>query len=197
MPAADNVKSLAQLASQCTTAKIIYKKVGEDWHSDRLVEPYSLSHSGDNLIVLTWQLDPELDGAAWRNFRVDRITRVSSGGKLFTPRTPVTLHLGEVSQFIFDRDPEPAAPSKASPAELYFKFVEAALLDAKLTESELQEAKKLSSRLNPQRLKAIHAQIYANLINELCMDGLLSPPEEEMLRNMRLFLGELGWSPGG
>ena len=193
---AETLRRLQELASQQLTARISYRKPAEDWCTQREVEPYSLTYSGQNLIVLTWQLDPVLDGEAWRNFRIDRIVSVANGGHEFTPRTSVTLHLGEMTPFVFDETRSRlAAESKPSAPETYFRCIERAMLDGVMTNTEISEARELGRLLRKPELKAIHAQVLANLLNEVAMDGKLTAREEEQLRNMRFFLQELGRCP--
>ncbi len=191
----DTLHRLQKLAEVMQTALITYKKVGEDFHSERLVEPYSLTFSGPNYIILTWQLDPALDGPAWRNFRLDRIGRVSTGNRPFAPRIPVTIHLGEIEQFEFDDKPDVAAPSIKTLSQRYFECIETALLDGVMTNAEVEKARFLGASLPEGHRRAIHAQVYANAIGEVCLDGYIEPSEEELLSNMRFFLSELGWSP--
>ncbi len=192
----DVLRSLCDLAKARNTALITYKKPGENWITERNVEPYSLSMTGqDAFIVLTWQVAPSCEEPSWRNFRIDRITSVKNAGVIFHPRAPVTIDDGELRKFIFDEAPRGKGKSPPSPQEKYFKYVEKAMLDGQMTKREITHAKKLSAGLRAGQLRSVHASAYGNLIAEITMDGEISDDEEELLTNMRVFLNELGWAP--
>lgn len=202
------LRTLQQCAEQNLMAVIVYRKPGESWRTERLVEPYQLTYSGPNLIVLTWQFDPELDHPGWRNFRVDRIQTAANSGKRFRPRIPVTLHTGEVTQFEMRDNKELEQQMLASgqlqvheltpPPSLqqqYAQALENALYDGIVSETESKRLMKLQKKLDAQQMKSTHAQVYANTINEITIDGRVSDEEESLLENMRVFLTGLGWCP--
>lgn len=188
------LKLLIGLSRQRQVAHITYRKPGENWVTERHIEAYSLSYSGQNPIIATWQLDPVVDQPSWRNFRVDRIAAVRGTGQSFVPKMPVAIDDGLAEDFVFG-GPISARSSKKSPGEKYFTYIEKAMLDGQMTKRELNHAKKLAIELTPPQVKAMHARAYSNLILEVTMDGELSEDEEDMLTNMRVFLGELGWAP--
>lgn len=191
-----NLDAIVTCAKSRFLAHITYKKPGDDWVTERYVEPYSLSNSQGNIIVRTWQVDPVLCDEAWRCFRVDRMVLVRNSGQFFSPRTTVTIDDGIITEFRMDDDGNAGSSvSLPSPAEKYFRYIEKAMLDGEMKKGELIHAKKLAMGLRPTQIKAQHALAYANLIDELTMDGDLSEDEEDLLTNMRVFLMELGWAP--
>jgi hypothetical protein len=157
------------------------------------VEPYELQHNRDDLIVLTWQVEPEvLDGPGWRNFRVDRIEGVRDTRRTFEPRIPITLHHGACRQFVFEDKPSPSPPT---PGAAYYAHLMASMLDGKITKEELSQAKSLGVPLSEAKRRAVHARVLATVIGEVCADGQIDDAEVTYLRNVRKFLDLLGWSP--
>lgn len=199
-PAPDVLTVLQKCGEGNRRALITYRKPGEEWVTERVVEPYQLTYSGNGIpgsggvIVLCWQVAPELSAPAWRNFRIDRIVTAKPIADVFAPRMPVTLHTGEAKRFEMDDDP--AAPrSKPSPAQIYFQHIDKALGDLKLTDRELAKARELQEVLRPGQIRALHAQVYAAAVNDTCADGDLTDEEIDRLQAMRVWLNELGWSP--
>ena len=177
-----------------------YRKPGQDWATDRMVEPYTLTHTTmDDFIVRTWQVSPTIDGDGWRNFRVDRITSCKPVGTLFSPREAITIPTGEVRSFQMSDEPDypniRANPSPPSARELYYRHLTKSLHNNLLSAAEQRDAKKLASTLTEDEKRAIHAMIYANLLNELSADGILDNSELDTLTTMRVWLTELGWCP--
>lgn len=189
----DALRELCNLASQYRLAFLCYQKPGEDSTTDRVVEPYRLQESGGNLMVQSWQVKPEIgDKSKWRNFRIDRITRVGDGGGTFKPRCAVTIHQGEVEAFKWGHDPVQTTDIAAG---YYLRKIEKSMLDGHITPNELMACKSYGSALSPQARKGVHAQVYSNVLQEVLMDGEVSEKEERYLRGVREFLSQLGWAP--
>lgn len=209
------VEALAKLAESQHVAVIDYRKPGEEVPTRRWVEPYHMQYNNADLIVLCWQLKPEVTDQphCWRNFRVDRIAAVYDSTKGFDPRREITIHTGEVTRFTM-HDPvtgtePPAEPpptrareakDRATPGTLaavnrYFGFLEAALMDGKVNVDEKETAHVYASHLSLDQLRAAHAQVYANILREVLTDGTIDFKEEEYLRKCRRALKALGWEP--
>lgn len=193
---AEIIQIIQMLGQRRTLGRIIYRKPGEDWRTERVIEPYSFSynHSG-NLILLTWQMDPRLGEPCWRNFRTDRIQAIQNEGRPFLPRCPITVHTGESAPFRWGEQAENGPRSAPSAQEQYFLALEQALLDNELTSQESKRLTKLQTKLNEGEVKAIHAQAYANLIDEVVADGYLTADDEDTLATRRVFLTSLGGCP--
>lgn len=188
------VLTLGDLAQSKLMARMIYQKPGfAPDVTPRLVEPYQLFFNGPNLIVLTWQVEPAVEGDAWRHFRVDRIIAIENSSRQFEPRTTITLGTGAVRQFVMGE--EPAKPVKENMQDHYARYLEDVLMDGDLSQDELTRVVRVSSLLTRPQIKAVHAQVYASLLNELARDGDISEDEEAVLSNMRIFLEQIGWCP--
>jgi len=85
--------------------------------------------------------------------------------------------------------------AKMGPAEDYFRHLEDAMLDAKVTPDEMTLARSLGDRVEPHERKAVHARVYASVLHEVVQDARISHREEIYLRAVRDFLEKLGWAP--
>ena len=198
----DVVHEVVRLAEAGRVVRLTYRRPGEGAAGDYLVEPYGF-HPGPNGPVLhTWQLEPAPGprGEGWRDFRLDRVTAASDAGRAFTPRAPVTA----------SRDvPTPAAATGGpgfkgfgerpiagmGDAEDYFRQLEEAMLDGRVTEEEMALAEALRDRVEIHERKAAHARVFASVLHEVLQDGRISHREELYLKNVRQFLEQLGWAP--
>lgn len=188
----DVLSALCGLAEKSRVAFLLYRKPGEDGCTERHVEPYRLQESGGNLMVQTWQLKPAIgDRTKWRNFRIDRIQSVADGGSTFSPRCPVTIHLGEVNAFEWGHDPV----QTLGPAVEYQQCIEDAMLDNRVTPSEIAQAKTIGIKLSLAQLRGVHGQVYCNILQEVLRDGEISQQENEYLAGVRMVLAKLGWEP--
>ncbi|MEL6739864.1 MAG: WYL domain-containing protein [Planctomycetota bacterium] len=193
-----HLQRLQKLAAERLTAIIVYRKPGENWRTERRIEPYSLTYNAaGNLIVLTWQQDPFVPSPSWRHFRIDRMTSVQNGKTTFEPRTSLTLHKGDLKRFVFGATAEEAPkPTPASPEELYTRALDSALLDAQLDDNEFVQLRQLQNNLDPEQIKAIHARLYSLTLDEIIMDARINDEEEAQIVRTGAFLSELGWKPG-
>jgi hypothetical protein len=80
-------------------------------------------------------------------------------------------------------------------AEDYFRQIETAMLDGKITEEEMALAQSLRDRVEIHERKAAHARVFASVLHEVLQDGRISHREELYLANVRAFLDRLGWAP--
>jgi hypothetical protein len=168
---------------------IDYEKLGGE-RSRRVVEPYLFQHSGDNLMVCCWQVNPDCgEDDAWRNFRIDRITAVADGGVAYTPRRAVNL--AEAREFAMDVQPGGTLDS----VNEYFSHVWAAMGDARFTVVERDRAAELAARLSPAQVRAVHAQLLRDALQECLLDGEITDYEMEFLEKARRFLKRVGWVP--
>jgi hypothetical protein len=188
------IKTLQRCGEGHVLAQIVYKKPGEDWVTERRVEPYQFTYSVGGTIVECWQINPDLGAPAWRNFRVDRIVRADATAVSFAPRIPVTLHTGETRRFVMEEN-KVALPSAATPVQLYTERLNAVLADLDLTDVERLDLSKLAQNLEVDQIRAIHGRFYAMALAEICADGHVRDEEIERLTAIRIWLTELGWSP--
>src|SRR4051812_2142931 len=102
MGALDNLVALARCQRM---AVVDYKKPFDAEVTRRIVEPYQLLYSGENLMALCWQIDPEVtDRQCWRHFRIDRIASVYDSQREFRPRADITIGSGYMEQYEFRED---------------------------------------------------------------------------------------------
>lgn len=187
----DHLSALQQLGESQRLAVIDYQKPGALELTRRWVEPYQLQHTDSALMVLCWQVDPQtMERTSWRNFRIDRMRGVWDGGRVFVPRMPVTLHHGESRAFRFGHQGELSAVND------YFQFLETAMLDGKISQRELGRAEELGRLLSVDQVRAVHAQIFAGILREVLIDGMLDDREAAYLVTVRKMLKKLGYSPG-
>lgn len=192
----DVLDLIVALSRQQRTAKIVYKKVAEPEPTIRTVEPYTLQEHNDNLMVRAWQLVPELASCdnCWRTFRIDRIVSVVDGGEEFDPRRPVTIAEGEIYKWAIQRRSETLNPVNLAPA-VYLQFVETSLLDGRLTKDEVDGAYLRAKAITPEQKRAVHAKVYAAVLQEVALDGEVTDDEDDYLQQVRDFLRTLGWAP--
>ena len=197
----DVVAEIARLAEAGRVARITYRRPGEATAVDYLVEPYRVQRGRAGPVLHAWQVEPPPDGRAdgWRDFRLDRVTAAADGGRAFEPRTAVTVAR--------DAPPGPATGgpnfmgfgerpiARMGDAEDYFRQIETAMLDGKITEEEMTLAQSLRDRVEVHERKAAHARVFASVLQEVLEDGRISHREELYLQNVRAFLDRLGWAP--
>jgi predicted DNA-binding transcriptional regulator YafY len=188
----DPVAKLIELALANRLVRLTYRKAAEEAPTDRLVEPYRTSHNDNSMIIRCWQAAPVVvDGVQWRWFRADRIVKVTDGGQNFLPRCPIQLSVDELRQFNQQRELE----SQAEAVEKYFRYVEKAMMDGCFSPDEIAVARELAMSVPPGKLKVVHGHIFISVLNELLIDGELTPKEERHLGKIKAALGELGWTP--
>jgi hypothetical protein len=184
--------AIERLARSRRVALLEYHKAGQVGPTRRTVEPYSVESNGADLMVRCWQIDPptsESDG--WRVLRMDRIVAVYDGGADFTPRAPVTLGGQPLSPFFDGR------PISSDPAAKYHTYVQSCLLDGRLSEDEIDGALSLSSTLDADQVRAVHARLFAAALQEAALDDMVSADDAAYLAGLHRFLQVLGWAPGG
>ncbi len=178
-------------------ANIVYRKPGDDWVTERNVEPYrfTMIHGG-GLIVETWQSDPHLDDPAWRNFRIDRIVKAVATPQAFLPRQAITLHTGEVTPFVMDDDEtRSVSVSAETPLQRYATRLSSVLSHLDVTSIEAGELGAIAKELHQDQIRAAHGRFYAAALAEICADGRVTQDEIDKLTAIRIWLNELGWSP--
>ena len=116
---------------------------------------------------------------------------MTDGGQNFLPRCPIQLSLDQVKTFNQTREAE----SQAEAVEKYFRYVETAMMDGQFSDEEITVAKELAMGVPPNRLRVINSHIFISVLNELLIDGELTPREEKHLQKIKSVLAELGWSP--
>ena len=207
------LSDLATLARDRRVVRLGYRRPGEAGPAEYLVEPYRLHRPAGGALLHAWQASPppQAEGRSpWRDFRLDRIVSVADTGQSFEPRTPVTLPddvaaaLGAGGGGGSPDALQGSAPSAGnlwsdepigpvSPADAYFRQLEAAMLDGRVTPDELTLAQDLARGLQPEQRNAVHARILAAVLNEVAQDGRISHREEIYLGQVRELLGQLGW----
>ncbi|MFT3788070.1 MAG: WYL domain-containing protein [Tepidisphaeraceae bacterium] len=157
----------------------------------RLVEPYRLQSHQDDLMLLGWQVVPEVEERLhWRNFRLDRIRYATDSGHSFEPRAPMQLDLPSPLNFDFRPDPS------AKPMLEYRKQLDVILLDTRMTDEQFDKAGKLKQGLPLETVRAEHARALARLIDDLIEDDRLTDEQSSYLSTAMEALCRLGWSPG-
>ena len=207
MSTRETLEQLAALAGAKRMARVEYRRPGDFAPHEFLIEPYRLQRTASGAAAVhAWQVSPPVEGRpdGWRDFRLDRITSVADSGHTFAPRVPVTL-----AQELPAAGAGPNPPAVAEgfhwwgarpvaamgPAEDYFRQIETAMLDGKVTRDEMTLAAGLAERVEPHERKAAHARVFANVLHEVIQDGKISHREELYLQNVRAFLEKLGWAP--
>jgi hypothetical protein len=199
--ATDVLAEVVRLAGAGRVVRLTYRPPGSAAPAEYVVEPYGLHRSAAGPALYAWQLSPPVEGRAnaWREFRLDRVTSAADGGAGFKPRAPVTLGS--------DAPLSGAAPGPGfhgwgerpiagmGDAEDYFRQLETAMLDGKVTEAEMALAESLRDRVEVHQRKAAHARVFAAVLHEVLQDGRISHREELYLANVRAFLERLGWAP--
>ena len=193
---------IVRLAAAGRAVRIGYRRPGTQVPGEYVIEPYRLHRFASGPVVHAWQLSPVPDGPSpWRDFRVDRIDTAVDAERPFEPRIPVTLPtdvggppvelpaIPPVARWS-DRPIEAAGPD-----EDYFRYLETAMLDGKVTTDETSLATELGDRVDPSHRKSVHARIYAAVLHEVVADGRISHREEIYLQQVREFLARLGWAP--
>ena len=217
----DALNEITRLARDRRVVRLGYKRAGETAATEYLVEPYRLYDAATGPAVQCWQLSPAPEGRTpWRDFRVDRVTSVTDGGRSFEARAPVQLGT-ELARFGERRitatdagndapitSTQGAAPAPSTfnrwghrqigslgPAGEYFHHLEAAMLDGQVSADEMAVATELSNRVPADQRKAVHARVYANVLHEVLEDGRIAHREELYLAQVRELLLRLGWAP--
>ena len=198
----DKLEQIAALAEAHKMARLTYRRPGEAADADYVVEPYRLQRTASGLAVHCWQVSPPPEGRdGWRDFRLDRVAVVADAGRTFTPRAPVhfarpaAAHAGGHAPHEAFHGWGDQKIEAMSAADDYFRYVEDAMLDAKVTPEEMELARSLGDRVEPHERKAVHARVFANVLNEVVQDSRISHREELYLRSVRDFLEQLGWAP--
>ena len=211
MSTRETLEQIAALASAKRLVRINYRRPGDFAPHEFLIEPYRLQRTATGAAAVhAWQVAPELEGRpeAWRDFRLDRITSVDDSGHAFSPRIAVTL-ARELPAAGAGKGSSQAPPTVAEgfhwwgarpvasmgPAEDYFRHLEQSMLDGRVSRDEMTLAVSLGERVEAHERKAAHARVYANVLHEVLQDGRISHREELYLKNVREFLGQLGWAP--
>jgi hypothetical protein len=116
--AEDPLDLLIALARNHRVARITYWKYGEPKAMARLVEPYDLVGTAEDIrAVHCFQIQPiPSDGNHWRTFNLVRIKSVMDAGESFQPRRTGTLLTGELISYESVSRPEVARPSSVAPA---------------------------------------------------------------------------------
>jgi hypothetical protein len=199
--ATDVLAEVVRLAESGRVVRLSYRTPGDPSGAEYLVEPYGLNRAASGPALYAWQLSPPPEGRAngWREFRLDRVTAAADGGGSFSPRVPVTLGRdaplsGATGPSGFHAWGEKPVAAMGD-AEDYFRQLETAMLDGKVTEAEMALAESLRDRVEAHQRKAAHARAFAAVLHEVLQDGRISHREELYLANVRAFLQRLGWAP--
>ena len=189
--ARETLNELMKIAARQTMAVIGYKKPFDAEASVRVIEPYDLQQHCGNLMVRAWQVDPDVSRTdAWRNFRIDRILAVSDSRQPFKPRCRQRMLDGEVSDWKMEEESFPT-----DPIEIYEKSVNDALRDRRVSKEELEAIKRARRGLSDPEMRAVHARVYADALNELANDDDVDSVEMKYAKDLRQFLEHLGWAP--
>jgi len=193
---------IVRLAEAGRVVRLGYRPPGDFPVSDYTIEPYAIHHGPAGIALRAWKLGSGAAGGTpgWRDFRLDRIVSVADGGSAFSPRVPVTIGRDAAAQGPFAGgtpfkgfSEQPIA--RMGDAEDYFRQIETAMLDGKISEEEMTLAQSLRDRVEIHERKAAHARVFANVLHEVLQDGRITHREELYLANVRAFLDRLGWAP--
>ena len=197
-------REIVNLAEAGRVVRLTYRRPGDGSPAEYLVEPYGFHRTAGGPALHAWQLEPAPEGRAdgWRDFRLDRVAAAADGGRPFAPRAPVTA-AGDLAAP--GQGPATGGPdfkgfgerpiAAMGNTEDYFRQIETAMLDGKVTDDEMTLAEGLRDRVELHHRKAAHARVFANVLHEVLQDGRISHREELYLRNVRAFLERLGWAP--
>jgi hypothetical protein len=198
--ATDVMAEIVRLAEAGRVVRLTYRRPGDGAAGEYTVEPYGLHRTAAGPALYAWQVSPPgWRAGGFREFRVDRIVSAADGGHDFKPRVPVTLGRdaplsgGTGESGFHGWGDRPIAGM--GDAEDYFRQIETAMLDGKVTEAEMALAESLRDRVEAHERKAAHARVFANVLHEVLQDGRISHREELYLANVRAFLERLGWAP--
>jgi hypothetical protein len=193
---------IVRLAEAGRVVRLGYRRPGDASVSEYAVEPYSLHHGHAGPGLRAWNLGSGPAGGTpgWRDFRLDRIVSVADAGSAFSPRVPVSIGRDAPVE-----DPSAAGTqfkgfgerpiARMGDAEDYFRQIETAMLDGKISEEEMTLAQGLRDRVEIHERKAAHARVFASVLHEVLQDGRITHREELYLANVRAFLDRLGWAP--
>jgi len=200
------VRELMNLVEKGRLARVGYRRPGEAAATEFVVEPRRLHRTAAGLALQARQVSPapETGGDGLRDFRVDRIASVAEAGQTFAAdrggaptiaaEQLAAAPAAEGKLDVFHAWAERPIASMG-PAEDYFRQLESAMLDGKVTPEEFALAESLRDRVESHERKAAHARVYANVLHEVLQDSRISHREELYLQNVRAFLDRLGWAP--
>lgn len=183
----EQMNALIDLAKKNRVAKIIYQKASTDLNPHpRLIEPYSLTQGKQDIMLRAYQLDPE---EGWRYFMFHKITQISDGDKIFTPRRRMSFIHGIVAKTY-----EPYEAWNESVQE-YRNIVLNCLADYKITKKEsfMLENFKSTNNITPEQMRSVHASIFSNCLNHIISDGIVDTSEEQQLFTINVCLSACGW----
>ena len=134
--------------------------------------------------------DAESDGPAMRTGVVPDVAAMAPIDTAAVPAAATRFAGGSPFAAFSDRP-----IGDMSPAEHYFQQLETVMLDGEVTPEELEVARELGGRVPAEERRAVHARIYANVLQEVLQDGRIAHREELYLRQVRQLLERLGWAP--
>jgi hypothetical protein len=132
---------------------------------------------------------PECDGEGWRTFRIDRILAVGDAGCHYTPRRAVQL--SQAREFVSDYEPT----GSLSVVNEYCQQLWNAVADGRLVADERDDLSAIAEKLSATQVRAVHAQVFRDALQECLVDGELSEGEVDYLAKVRRLLKRLGWAP--
>ncbi len=188
----ENQEILTKCAKESRLLQLFYQKYGDPEPIGRVVEPYALQEGGGHLMLLCWQLFPEIaERVCWRNFRFDRMSRLLARDEQFSPRCPITLHLGEVRQFRMDYVPVQSLGA----AHQYSEFLDAIFRQSRVSVEQYNQASALAQQIGEEELRGIHGGIFRDVLHEVLQDSIITETEADYLSRTRRLLKRLGWAP--
>jgi len=95
---------------------------------------------------------------------------------------------------------ETASPtlSRQSAHHTYWEALKAVISDLEVTEDEIAYLNKKTQEvgLATEKIRSLHARVFADLISQCLEDRMLDDGESSKLRRLHQCLGKLGWAPG-
>ena len=64
-----------------------------------------------------------------------------------------------------------------------------------VTKDEIENAQLFKIGLDDHQIRGVHAQVYANILGEMLIDGEIDDKEARYLKGVSAFLDKLGWAP--
>ena len=205
----EHLNTLVEVAGKGFRSRIVYRKPGEKDPLDvRIVEPLKfLESAAGDISVRCWQVMRGADSteSGWKAFRIDRIEKVEPTDIPFKTIKQTQLTTGEVSSFKQDRREMfgkehviltiRAVEVPGTDADSYFDYLKLILMDGRIENEERRNAESMAIKLSPACIKVAHAKIFADILHECAVDGVIDRQEEIYIAHVRNFLDALGWSP--
>jgi hypothetical protein len=86
-------------------------------------------------------------------------------------------------------------PASLDAVNEYFTLAWNVISDGKVSAREREQAELMGSKLAPNQMRAVHAQLFRDALQECLIDGEITDAEAEYLTKLRKWLARIGWAP--